>query len=179
MPDISTGSRTGFRAAPRTTLPTLLSAALLAAVALLPVAAAGQERARTWTAEQQAVIDALSGGPIGIEEEAAFEAWASGYHPDWTYWRLGTDSTRPRDEHMALVREYVGAGNHVVAFELEPVDVIVRGDTALVRLNAVETIREADGGTRVARYSSAAMMVREQRNWQLLATNILHQPDAE
>ena len=142
--------------------------------------AGAQETAPDWTTEQQAVIDALSSGPVGIgESEKASAAWESGYHPDWTYWRLGTSETRPRDEHMGLVRDYVGAGNRVVGFELEPVDVIVRGDTALVRLNATETIEQADGRTRVARYSSAAMLVREQGRWLLLATNILHLPDRE
>lgn len=153
--------------------------ALLLALLLVPAAATSQESPRTWTTEQREVLDALSGGPVGIEEGATFEAWAAGYHPDWTYWRLGTDTTRPRDEHMQLVRDYVGAGNAVTAFELDPVDVIVRDDTAIVRLNATETIALADGGTRVARYSSVAVMAREQGRWLLLASNLLHLPDGE
>lgn len=161
---------------PRTTL--LLPALVLTALLPLGPSAEGQETP-SWTDEQREVIDALSGGPIGIEEENVFEQWASGYAPAWTYWRLGTDTTRGREEHMRLVRDYVGEGNHVVGFELEPVDVIVRGDTAIARLNATETIELADGGTRVARYSSVAVLVRERGRWLLLASNLLHLPDGE
>lgn len=152
---------------------------LVMALLLVPCSARAQQATAEWTAEQREVLAALSDGPVGIEDEASFEAWAGGYHPDWTYWRLGTDTTRPRDEHMQLVRAYVGEGNRVVDFELEPVDVILRGDTAVVRLNATETIDLAEGGTRVARYSSVAVLAREQDRWLLLASNLLHLPDGD
>ncbi len=132
-------------------------------------AKAGQ---REWTPEEQAVIDALKKGPMGIESD--FDAWAGGYADDWTYWRVGEEDVRLRHEHMALVREFIDAGNRPTSFDLEPVDVIVRAEVALVRLIATEGLQEADGGERVVRYASAAMLVREDGQWKMLATNIVY-----
>jgi ketosteroid isomerase-like protein len=125
-----------------------------------------------WTPEQQAVIDAVKQGPVGIESD--FDSWADGYADAWTYWRVGDPAVRPRGEHMALVREYIDAGNRPTAFDLEPVDVIVRGDVALLRLIATEELRSAEGEERVVRYASAAMLVNEDGRWKMLATNILY-----
>ena len=125
-----------------------------------------------WTPEQQAVIDAVRTGPVGIE--ADFDAWANGYADSWTYWRVGDHTTRPRGEHMALVREFIEDGNRPTSFELEPIDVIIRGDVALLRLIATEELRSAGGEERVVRYASAAMLVREDGHWKMLATNIVY-----
>jgi ketosteroid isomerase-like protein len=125
-----------------------------------------------WTPEEQAVIDAVRHGPVGIESD--FDAWASGYADAWTYWRVGDRATRPRGEHMALVREFIDAGNRPTAFELEPVDVIIRGDVALLRLVATEDLLSADGEQRVVRYASASMLVLEDGRWKTLATNIVY-----
>ena len=125
-----------------------------------------------WTPEQQTVIDAVKNGPMGIESD--FDTWASGYADDWSYWRVGEQDTRPRDEHMMLVKEYVDAGNRPTAFELEPIDVIIRGDVALLRLIATEELRSAEGEERLVRYASAAMLVREDGGWKMLATNIVY-----
>ncbi len=127
---------------------------------------------RSWSAEQQAVIDAMKKGPIGIDVD--FDAWADGYHGDWSYWRVGDTATRARDEHMKLVRDYIDGGNRPVAFTMEPVDVIVRGDAALLRLIATETLQSGEGETRVVRYASATMMTRQAGEWQVLATNIVY-----
>lgn len=147
-----------------------LSAIAVLACCCFIAPAHGQET--DWTPEQQAVIDALKNGPVGIESD--FDAWAAGYAADWTYWRVGDDHTRGRDEHMALVHEYVDAGNRPKAFELEPIDVIIRGDVALLRLIATEELQEANGDERVVRYASAAMLVREDGRWTMLATNIVY-----
>ena len=127
---------------------------------------------KSWTSEQQAVIDAAKNGPMGIETD--FDAWAGGYADDWTYWRVGEPVTRPRDEHMELVREYIDAGNRPTAFKFEPVDVVVRGDVALLRLIASEELRSAEGAERVVRYASASMLMREEGDWKMLATNIVY-----
>ena len=129
---------------------------------------------REWTPRQQEVIDAASRGPVGIEKD--FEAWEAGYHEDWSYWRVGADEIRPRDEHMRLVREYIGGGHRVLGFELEPVDVIVRGSTALLRYNATERIEEADGTERTVRFSSASVFVEEEGTWLCLASNLFSPP---
>jgi len=131
----------------------------------------------SWSDEQQEVIDAASRGPVGIEED--FDGWAAGYHAEWSYWRLGADSTRPRGEHMGLVRDYLGEGNRVVGFEIEALDVIVRGDVAMLRYNAVETIEEADGAKRVVCFSSASMYEKVDGRWLCLATNIFYPPAEE
>lgn len=125
-----------------------------------------------WSPEQQAVIDALKNGPVGIESD--FVTWADGYADDWTYWRVGDRNTRPRDEHMALVREFIDAGNRPTTFEIEPVDVIIRGEIALLRLVATEGLQDADGEERVVHYASAAMLVHEDGRWKMLATNIVY-----
>lgn len=125
-----------------------------------------------WTLEQQAVIDAAKHGPMGIESD--FAAWASGYDDAWTYWRVGDQKVRSRDEHLELVREFIETGNRPTAFELEPIDVIVRGDLALLRLIATEELRSPDGEERVVRYASAAMLERVDGSWKMLATNIVY-----
>ncbi len=127
---------------------------------------------RAWTVEEQAIIDAMKTGPVGIS--ANFDRWAAGYSDAWTYWRVGDRATRPKNEHMPLVREFVDAGNRVVSFELEPIDVIVREETALLRLIATETLQNPEGELRMVRYASAAMLAREDGVWKLLATNIVY-----
>lgn len=127
-----------------------------------------------WTVEEQAVIDTVSKGPVGIEDN--FDAWADGYAADWSYWRLGAPDIRERDAHMQLVREYIDGGARVVGFEMTPVDVIVHGDAALLRLNAVETIIEADGETNEVRYSSAVFLIKEDGEWRLAASNLFYPP---
>ena len=154
------------------TLRPSLPALLLAVLVTTPHQAAAETRA--WSAAQQEVIDAASRGPVGIETD--FEGWASGYHEEWSYWRVGAPAIRPRSEHMRLVREYLGGGHTIEGFELEPVDVVVRGDVALLRYNATERIREADGTERTVRFSSASMFVREEGRWVCLATNIFYPP---
>ncbi|MEL7535925.1 MAG: nuclear transport factor 2 family protein [Pseudomonadota bacterium] len=130
---------------------------------------------QTWTSDQQAVIDALKNGPIGIEKN--FDRWADGYASHWSYWRVGDRTVRPKDEHMALVRAYIDAGNKPVSFELEPIDVIVRGDAAMVRLIATETLLSADGEARIVRYASATMLSRETGDWKVLASNLVYLDD--
>ncbi len=153
----------------------LAGAALACAMLAAPAAAIGDDA--PWTAEQQAVIDAVSNGPLGIESD--FDAWADGYHADWSYWRAGADAVRARAEHMGLVRDYIESGARVESFEMTPIDVIIRNEVALLRYAATETLREADGEVRVVRYASADTLVRDAGGWQVLATNIVYLPDAD
>ena len=145
---------------------------LLCVAAGLGALSAARANDREWTAEEQTVIDAMKTGPVGIGSN--FDRWESGYADTWTYWRVGDRTIRPKDEHMPLVREFVEAGNRVVSFELEPIDVIVRGDTALLRLIATETLQDPEGELSMVRYASAAMLARENGVWKLLATNITY-----
>lgn len=124
-----------------------------------------------WTPEQEAVIAALSRGPVGIEED--FERWESGFHPDWSFWQMGTVEVRPRDIHMGLVHELIDGGAAVRAFEFTPVDVVVLGDMAMVRANAVETIEHPDGRSQVVRYASMEMLVRVEGRWLVRASSIV------
>lgn len=152
-----------------------VSTALRLLVVLLPlVAVTAAADSREWSPRQREVLDAASRGPIGIEDD--FEGWASGYHEDWSYWQLGASANRDRATHMSLVREYVGEGHRIAGFELEPVDVVIRGDVALLRYNALERIEEADGEKREVRFSSAALYVEEDGRWLCLATNIFYPP---
>ncbi len=153
----------------------LLRAVLvLMAVSGAAMSGAQAEAPRHWTAEEQAVIDAVSKGPVGIEND--FDGWADGYAANWSYWRLGAPEIRERGAHMQLVREYIEGGARVVGFEMTPVDVIVHGDAALLRLNAVETIIEAEGGTRKVQYSSAGFLIKEDGEWRLAASNLYYPP---
>ena len=130
-----------------------------------------------WTPEQQEIIDLMQDGPIGLEEN--FAEWAARYHPDWSYWELGTDNIRPHDEHMDRVRNYIESGARVVEFDLQPVYVAVRGETALIRFKAVEKIVEPGGDTIDVRFSSASVLLKEDEEWKLFATNIYYPPDAQ
>ena len=145
------------------------------AVAALSSAAYASER--TWTPEQLEVIEAIKSGPIGLEDD--FEGWSSKYAEDWSYWRLGAEATRPRDEHMKLVRDYIEGGAKIVSYTSTPVDVIVRGDVALVRANMVEELIEADGSPRTVRFSSANMLAKEDGRWLMIASNLTYLPAEE
>lgn len=147
----------------------LLIVTVLVGLTIPPGAAAADLK---WTAEEQAVIDAVKDGPVGIESD--FDAWAQGYAEDWSYWRVGDPETRARDEHMALVRDFIDKGNRPTAFALEPVDILIRGDIALLRLIAEETLLSSSGEERVVRYASASVLTREDGDWRILATNIVY-----
>ena len=140
-------------------------------------AAAENPAPRAWTAEEQALIDQASVGALRIAE--GFERWVDGYHEEWSYWRIDADETRPRDVHMGLVRDYIDAGNEVIGFELTPIDVIINGDSALLRLHATETLLETNENERVVRYASAAFYIRDGDAWKLRATNIHYLPDPQ
>ena len=151
----------------------LLNRLLIVAVLvglIIPTGAEAADLKRT--AEEQAVIDAVKDGPVGIETD--FDAWAQGYAEDWSYWRVGDPEIRARDEHMALVRDFIDKGNRPTAFALEPVDILIRGDIALLRLIAEETLLSPSGEERVVRYASASVLTREDGVWQVLATNIVY-----
>jgi hypothetical protein len=147
-----------------------MRAGLVAGLAVMLAGSASAQSPREWTEDEQAVIDAASTGPVNIHED--FAGWEAGYHADWSIWRLGNDTVRDRDPHMDLVRDFVGSGAVVESFALEPVDVLVRGDVALLRYNAVETIRNADGEVREVTFSSATVFVREGGEWLALASNL-------
>ena len=151
-----------------------LKAILVVGAFAIANAAQADDGEKTWTAEEQAVIDAVSKGPVGIDKD--FEAWAGGYAADWSFWRLGDAAIRERDVHMKLVKDYIDGGARVTGFDLTPVDVIVHGDAALIRLNAVESIIEADGAERTVRYSSAGFLIREDGVWRLAASNLYFPP---
>ncbi|MEM9619076.1 MAG: nuclear transport factor 2 family protein [Pseudomonadota bacterium] len=158
----------------------MLTAGLLAMLAcavgpIFSTAMANEDvAAPQWTPEEQAVIDAVSNGPIGIEDD--FDAWASGFTDTWSYWRIGAAEIRERDAHMRRVKDYIDGGARVVAYEMTPVDVVVRGTAALLRLNATETIEEAGGETVVVQYSSAAFLIKEGGVWRIEASNLFYPP---
>ena len=117
----------------------------------------------SWSDEQQAVIDVIADGPIGIETD--FSAWEDKYHPDWTVWFVGNDSVREKPPHMQAVRDYIDGGARVVGYEAEFADVTILDDTAVARFNAVETIIEADGSERIVHYSGTDVLVKEDDQW--------------
>jgi len=143
-----------------------------ALLVLLPASGAAQTAGRQWSAEELLVIEAASTGPVGIEND--FDRWSDGYHPSWTYWRMGTDEIRRRDAHMELVRGVLREGNRVTNFELTPVDVIVRGDTALLRYNAEETIVSVGGESQVIRSSAVSLFAKERDRWLVIASSLFY-----
>jgi ketosteroid isomerase-like protein len=145
---------------------------IVGALVGLTIPAVAEVQDQKWTSEEQAVIDAVKDGPIGIESN--FDAWEQGYADDWSYWRVGDPEIRARDEHMALVRDFIDEGNRPTAFALEPVDLLIRGDIALLRLIAEETLLSPSGEEKVVRYASATVLTREDGVWKVLATNIVY-----
>ena len=73
---------------------------------------------------------------------------------------------------MALVRDYLAQGVEVEAYELDLVRLNIYGDQAVIDFNAVETIREVDGGLRIVRYSATAVLVREAGRWLIRTTSL-------
>ncbi|WP_370334951.1 nuclear transport factor 2 family protein [Parvularcula marina] len=153
---------------------TLANIILCGLLAVTSVQAAEEPR---WTPEQQEIIDVASRGPFALNDD--FDAWAEGYHPDWSYWRLGAETIRPRDEHMQAVADYMATGVRIVGFEFTPIDVVVRGDTALLRYNAIESIENPDGTRRDVHFSAAGFYAREEGEWKVLASNLYYVPDGE
>lgn len=136
-----------------------------------PSNTAQSNSAQTNEAEDRAAILAIMGrGPVGIG--ADFEAWERNFHPDWTVWFAGNEAARDRAPHMADVRDYVGSGNEVEDYQLEPVRLSLHGDHAIIDYNAVETIRRIDGGLRIVHYSGTDLLVREAGRWLILSTSI-------
>ncbi|WP_375210514.1 nuclear transport factor 2 family protein [Hyphomonas jannaschiana] len=140
-------------------------------LATLPALASEQD----WSADQQAIADLLSNGPMGIETD--FEAWASEYHDDWTVWFAGQAEPRAKAPHMQLVRDYIDGGASVVSYEAEFADITVLGDTALARFNATESLMEADGSPRTVRYAGTDYLVRVEGTWKVRATTVAFLPD--
>jgi ketosteroid isomerase-like protein len=142
--------------------------------ASLPAFASEQD----WSADQQAIVDLISNGPVGIETD--FEAWGSEYHDDWTVWFAGQAEPRAKIPHMQLVRDYIDGGARVVSYEAEFADIAVLGDTALARFNATEALMEADGTPRTVRYAGTDYLVRVDGAWKVRATTVAFLPeDAE
>ena len=150
---------------------------LLAMVALASSACAYAESTPALTPDQQSVIDLLQDGPMGIETD--FEAWESEFHDDWTVWFAGQPAARAKVPHMASVRDYIGRGAKVVSYKAEFADVVIHGDTALARFNAVETLTNPDGSPRVVHYASTDLLVRDAKTWKILATTVAFPPDVE
>jgi hypothetical protein len=149
---------------------------LLAMIALASPAFACAESARSWTQDQQSVIDLLKDGPMGIETD--FEAWESEFHNDWTVWFAGKPEAKSKVPHMAGVRDYIGRGAKVVSYTAEFADVVIHGDTALARFNAIESLINPDGTPRVVHYASTDLLVRAGKSWKILATTVAFLPDA-
>ena len=122
------------------------------------------------TDDRAAILAMMERGSVGIG--ADFEAWARNFHPDWTIWMAGSEAAREREAHMALVRDYLAQGAEVEAYELDLVRLNIYGDQAVLDYNAVETIREADGGLRIVRYSATAVLVREAGRWLIRTTSL-------
>lgn len=142
--------------------------ALAALMVLCPAVPAAADEA--WSADQQAVIDVLKDGPLGIDQD--FESWESKFHPDWTVWFANQPEDRAKAPHMQTVRDYIGGGAVVTGYVFEPVDVLVGADYAHVRFNATETIREADGSIRVVKYGGTDLLVQEDGEWRIRATTV-------
>lgn len=128
-----------------------------------------------WAADQQAIIDLLSDGPLGIEND--FESWAAEFHPDWTIWFAGRAEVRAKGPHMQAVRDYIDGGARVTGFEAEFIDITVTGDTAVARFNATESLQEADGSARTSRFASMDYLIREDGVWTIRATTLTFLPD--
>jgi hypothetical protein len=123
---------------------------------------------------EQALIEHVRAGPSLLNSN--FQSWAAGYHPDWSYWRLGSSETRPRDIHMPLVEENINNGMHIDDFDVEIVEVFVSGDLGFVRYNATEHLTQGDGIKRVVRFSAASLYTRETGQWQTLRSNLVYAP---
>lgn len=148
---------------------------LFIASVVLGLAMGGAARAQAapeilWTPAQQEIIALLGDGAMGIE--SGFEAWEAEFHDDWTVWFAGQPAVRAKAPHMAQVRDYIGGGARVVDYRADFADIAILGDTALARYNAVETLREADGTTRVVRYAGTAFLVRVDGDWKIRATTV-------
>lgn len=146
------------------------SVSLVSALVFFFPAVSSGDGSGEWTAKQQEIIDIVSVWPLGIHED--LDAWLAGYHPDWTYWEVGTDSLRTFAQQADRIRNYVQTGARVEEFEIEPIHVDVRADTAFIRYNAVETIRESTESTIEVKFSSASVFLKVDGSWKLYSTNI-------
>lgn len=149
-------------------------AAVLAAL-LFPAAATAQDEG-PWTPRQTAIIETLSRGPVGIEDD--FDRWAAQYDSTWSYWRLGADAFRDRETHMRLVRDFVAAGNVVTGFSFHPVDVRVEGEWAFVRANVEEAYRDPEGEDHVVNYATFSVLRESDEGWRLVSSNLFYGPPA-
>lgn len=120
--------------------------------------------------DRTAILAIMERGPVGIGSD--FEAWERNFHPDWTVWFAGDEAPRPREPHMDAVRDYVARGAEVEDYALDLVRLNMHGDRAVIDYNAVETIREGDGGLRIVRYSGTDLLVKEDGRWLILTSSL-------
>jgi ketosteroid isomerase-like protein len=128
----------------------------------------------TMASDEASLRAFVARGPQVLSSD--FEAWAAGYHPDWSYWRLGAAETRARAEHMPLVRANMEGGMQIEDFEIEIVDMLVNGGVGYVRYNAVEHLRLAGGEKREVRFSAASLYTHENGEWQVLRSSLSYLP---
>lgn len=147
------------------------------AVAALMIVGAEANDENHWTPEQQEIIALLENGPMGIETD--FEAWENEFHDDWTVWFVGQPEASAKPGHMKRVRAYIGGGAKVISYTAQFADIVINGDTALARFNAIEKLENADGSPRTVRYASTDYLVRVDGEWKIRTTTVAHLPEEE
>ena len=138
---------------------------------------ANDTSAQKWSAEQQEIISILENGPMGIETD--FEAWEDEFHLDWTVWFPGQTSARAKKPHMDDVRNYIERGAKIISYEADFADIIVFGETAVARFNAIETIKEPDSKIRIVYYGSTDYLIRVGDTWKIRSTTVALQSAPE
>ena len=104
-----------------------------------------EEQGESWTQEQLEIIE-LTRWVAMAPKQAGYQAYADLFYPDFTNWYMSGDKTslRGREEYLALVKDWLSAGNHATYSEVDTISVDVIGDIAYIRQIKEEHFQHPD-----------------------------------
>lgn len=138
---------------------------ILLALALV-LTIAGDAMAENWSAEQQAIIDAI--GRLGAAtrpDGGGPDAYAAVLAPGYTRWTLGRDSVEDRERFIESMRGWWTEGWRVVSSKADYIEIAIHGDFATVRRIVTESYRGPQGEETASRTALSEVWVRSGDGW--------------
>lgn len=139
---------------------------------VLVLASAGDIMAGDWSADQQAIIDAI--GRLGAAtrpDGGGPDAYAAALAPGYTRWTLGRDSVEDRERFIESMREWWTDGWRVVSSQTDYIEIAVHGDFATARRIVTESYRGPQGEETGSRTALSEVWVRGDDGWLALRVN--------
>jgi len=145
---------------------------LAIALFILPITTHTKELDKNWNEEQLKIIE-LNRWVALAPKQAGYEAYTELFHPNFTNWYMAGDkkSLRSRAEYLALVKEWLDAGNYAIYSKVEPISVEIFGDIAYVRQIKEERFHHPDQPTTQFVGHFASLMKKYNGKWTIYRTS--------